>query len=160
MELVAFLEVQQHILLLGMGVLFLWAVGNISISAYSLFRKPVPTEKRLAFYQMNLAWGLVNSMIVVWGITHPPFDGVLASIPDLLKEIQEIKSIFLVNVGLDMVYVMVGYFLFRRNSGKRPLRTKGFGQSILLQGGFLFLFDLILWTVFHQQELVLHHLAV
>lgn len=155
MELLAFLEKQQHILLLAMGILFFWAVGNMLFSTISLLGKPTPPEKRMAFHQMNLAWAFINSIIVVWGITHPLFEGLSPTTSSLLNELQWLKDIFLLNAGLDILYMLVGFYLHRRKSGRKPLRANGFGQAIILQGGFLFIFDSMLWMVFHQQELAL-----
>ena len=155
MELLAFLEEQQHIVLLAMGVLFFWAIGNMLFSTFSLLGRPSPPEKRFAFHQMNLAWAFINSIIVVWSITHPPFEGLSPTTPAILNELQWLKNIFLLNAGLDILYLLIGFYLYQRKSGKKPLRANGFGQAIILQGGFLFIFDSILWMVFHQQELLL-----
>lgn len=59
------------------------------------------------------------------------------------------QKILLFNAGLDVGYMLGGVYLLER--GKREVknaeRLRGFGRSILLQGAFLFVFDLSLHTV-------------
>jgi hypothetical protein len=39
-----------------------------------------------------------------------------------------------------------------KNSENRRDMLKGFGQSVIMQGGFLLLFDTVLYLGLHQQE--------
>ncbi|MDV7397852.1 hypothetical protein RZS08_41005, partial [Arthrospira platensis SPKY1] len=56
------------------------------------------------------------------------------------------QKILLFNAGLDVGYMLGGAYLIERAKNtpldKNPDRLKGFGQSIVMQGAFLFLFDL------------------
>jgi hypothetical protein len=63
------------------------------------------------------------------------------------------------NAGLDVAYVMTGFFLIEKgkNSANNADRLKGFGYSLILQGGFLFAFDLIMYfTHSHNADLMLY----
>jgi len=49
----------------------------------------------------------------------------------------------LLNVGLDVDFIATGFFLLERAKNVRrvPKRLSGFGKSLIMQGGFLLLFD-------------------
>ncbi len=51
-----------------------------------------------------------------------------------------------------MGYIMTGMYLLERskNADNHKKRLKGYGQSIIVQGGFLFLFDVIVYYFQHQ----------
>jgi len=53
------------------------------------------------------------------------------------------------NTGLDVGYMLGGLYLIERskNAEKKPERLKGFGKSIILQGAFLFAFDLTAYFI-------------
>ncbi len=131
----------------GMLVLGTWAVGNIAIGAAFSSRKEGSAKY---FHQMNAGWNAVNLGIAALG-----YLGAAKSDPasgDLFLSIQEhhkIQKILLFNAGLDVAYMMGGAYLIERskNTSKLPERLKGFGQSIVLQGGFLLLFDLAQYAV-------------
>lgn len=131
----------------GMLVLGTWAVGNIAIGAAFASRREGSTKY---FHQMNAGWNAVNLGIAALG-----YLGAAKSDPasgDLFLSIQEhhkIQKILLLNTGLDAAYMLGGAYLIERskNTSKLPERLKGFGQSIVLQGGFLLLFDLAQYAV-------------
>lgn len=126
----------------GMLILGGWAVGNMAVGAALTSRQ---TGSAKYFHQMNLAWNSVNLGIAALG-----YWGASKSDPaamDLFQSIQEhhkIQKILLFNAGLDVAYLMGGAYLIERSkrTEKIPERLKGFGQSILLQGGFLLVFDI------------------
>ena len=62
--------------------------------------------------------------------------------------------VLLLNAGLDVAYIMTGLYMKERakNVEKRKAMLKGYGNSIMLQGGFLFLFDVALYFI-NQGEL-------
>jgi hypothetical protein len=55
---------------------------------------------------------------------------------------------------LDLAYIAGGFYLMERakNTTNRPERLKGYGKSVILQGSFLFVFDIILHTVHSKQS--------
>ena len=61
------------------------------------------------------------------------------------EEQYKIQKILLFNAGLDIGYMLGGAYLIERskNTANNPERLRGFGKSIILQGGFLFAYDLI-----------------
>ena len=64
------------------------------------------------------------------------------------------EKILLFNAGLDVAYVMGGLYLNER--GKNATDTqkrdqlRGFGKAVVLQGGFLLVFDTVMYLVHHQ----------
>lgn len=136
----------------GMWVLGGWAVGNIAFSGWRRFQ----TEgRRKAFHDMNIMWNTVNLGIAAFNILGAQGDGTSLSLAESLREEQFIEKFLLLNVGLDVGYVMTGFFLREKSktaSAKWQTRFGGWGDSLLLQGGFLFVFDLSLYFLLHQNS--------
>lgn len=131
----------------GMLVLGSWAVGNIAIGAALSARQEGSAKY---FHQMNAGWNTINLGIAALG-----YLGAAKSDPantDLFLSMQEhhkFQKILLFNAGLDVAYMVGGAYLIEKskNAAKLPERLKGFGQSIVLQGGFLLAFDLAQYAV-------------
>lgn len=91
------------------------------------------------------SWGLINAGIVVIGQVMA--QERVASYenpgsPEILeKETDNLKRILLFNAVLDILYMLGGKSLADKDEGEGG--RKGTGWGIILQGGFLFLFDLI-----------------
>jgi hypothetical protein len=125
-----------------MYVLGSWATINVALSALQLSRTRGSTQ---AFHQMNLGWGAINlglAGIGIWNSTHGSINNL-----DLFasqEELHKIQRTFLFNAGLDVGYMVAGLWMRDRSHyvTKNTDRMRGFGQSILLQGAFLFVFDL------------------
>jgi len=112
------------------------------------------------FYQMNGYWNIVNLAIAGFGYYSASQGDTDLSLSTSLMEQGKIEKILLFNAGLDLAYMAGGAYLIERsrNVDNRPERLKGFGQSLVLQGAFLFTFDLILYTVHHQHATALFKL--
>lgn len=127
----------------GMLVLGGWAVANIA-GGLVLQNNTDGSDKY--FHLMNAGWNGVNLAIAGLG-----YYGAMNSDPsslDMMGTIQEqykFQKILLFNAGLDIGYMAGGLYLIERskNTANNPERLKGFGRSIILQGGFLFAFDLV-----------------
>lgn len=136
----------------GLAVLAAWVIANLLGSGYAVAR----TDRRLAphhFHLMNVAWALVNAGLAAWGIVMlrrlPPAGWSLAAEAGAHHHDE---NLFLVNTGLDVLYVIAGFWLRRRAGAPaagHPARLAGFGRSVLLQGGFLFVFDLAMTVLLH-----------
>ena len=92
------------------------------------------------------AWGLIDAIIAVFGDRAAKKRA--AQLPDpLANEIIEHEShklfkILLVNTGLDVGYILVGSRL-ALTKGKKDPGWRGHGIGIIIQGAFLFIFDLV-----------------
>ncbi|MCS6829372.1 MAG: hypothetical protein NZ749_01895 [bacterium] len=127
------------ILLLQQRLLFqlsVWSLLSVFIGGIIAVLSPVGSFWS-AFGVMNAVWGLVNLLIASFG-----FYGVMKKIRSGLRDEQEERMRLLrllrVNAFLDVGYVAAGVGMVLW--GKTPL-LQGFGWGIILQGGFLLLFD-------------------
>lgn len=132
----------------GLGV---WALLNVVGSGYRVARLEARSEG-YHFHLMNAGWGLVNAVLAIVGIagTHPGQTTGL-TLAGLLAGQLRLENLLLFNAGLDVAYVATGAWLRARAPGApRPERLAGFGRSLWVQGGFLFLFDVGLWLAVHR----------
>jgi hypothetical protein len=59
-----------------------------------------------------------------------------------------IEKTFLINGGLDLIYITAGlYCLEKGNNTSNRDKYKGYGNSLLMQGGSLLLFDAIMYII-------------
>ncbi|MEQ9298136.1 MAG: hypothetical protein RIF33_06225 [Cyclobacteriaceae bacterium] len=140
----------------GMMVLGGWAAGNIILNPI-LGRGTSGSDKY--FYQMNTWWNVVNLTIAGFGYYGAVSDDPQAF--DALASLQEqhsIEKILLVNAALDVGYILGGLYMKERslNVSKNADRLHGFGRAVMLQGGFLLVFDAIFYAVHksHSKELM------
>lgn len=94
------------------------------------------------FNQMNASWGLINASIGSAALLFHKDKPKTASAA--LESSHRTEKVLLLNTGLDVAYVTAG-FLFKsesKNNLENADRFRGFGNSLLIQGGFLLLFDL------------------
>ncbi len=120
--------------------LFLW--GSISIIAGAiLFLLESGFWK--GFGIQCFAWGFIDLLIAVFGMINT-FRKRKAGYTEekLLEESKKIRGILLINVALDVLYVSVGVILAIIIKSEDSA-WRGHGEGVILQGGFLFLFDLI-----------------
>jgi len=82
-------------------------------------------------------------------------DPLMFGVEEALGEARKIEKILLINSGLDVAYIGTGFLLrhLSSNSDKRKDLLKGYGNSLILQGGFLLVFDLILYGVLHSSRM-------
>jgi len=121
-----------------------WAIGNITIGSVLYFKT---SGSNKYFHQMNIAWNLVNLGIAGIGYYSSINPDTTITLMKSLKEQSNIEKILLFNAGLDIAYVMTGFYMKERskNSENNSDRFKGYGNSLILQGTFLFVFDLTLY---------------
>ena len=100
------------------------------------------------FYQMNALWNVVNL-----GIAGLGYWGSVRAAPseDLFSAVDAqygMEKALLCNTGLDTAYMVTCVFLmqYAESTDKNPAVFRGYGQSLLLQGGFLLVFDLVMYA--------------
>jgi len=61
-----------------------------------------------------------------------------------------LERLLLFNSGLDIGYVILGFFLIQKSlkPSSKMAQLKGYGFSIILQGSWLFVFDLTFFTFY------------
>ena len=135
---------QQRHAMLGLGA---WAVANIGVG---LAGRASTQGTQRHFHEMNALWNTVNLAIAGFGyysaLSSDPTTWDLAT---SLTKHQNFQKILLFNAGLDVGYVVGGFCL--RERARRPdanrERLQGFGNSIILQGGFLLVFDVVNYVI-------------
>ena len=135
----------------GMVVLGSWAGANL-ITNGILLSNSSGSDKY--FYQMNVYWNVVNGTLAGLGVLGAKKMQRNLSAFQSLEEQSSTEKTFLINTGLDVAYVMTGVYLLEKskNSIDSQDMLKGYGQSVILQGGFLLLFDGIMYGV-HRSHL-------
>jgi hypothetical protein len=88
--------------------------------------------------QQFIAWGAIDGAIALAGRWSTRRQGAPAEAD---QQIDKLRRLLLVNAGLDVLYVAGGTALALRRGQNDPY-WRGVGQGIVLQGGFLLLFDL------------------
>ncbi len=83
----------------------------------------------------NIAWGAIDLGIAVWGDKSAQ-KSIAYKPPQQYKK--EFRTALWINGLLDVAYMGVGYYLYQH--GKND-KLKGTGAGIMVQGGFLFVFD-------------------
>lgn len=123
-----------------MTLLLGWSAVNLvgGTTGYLLADGP----RAEGFWAGNAAWNTVNAAIAVTGLaTLParraePWDEATAR-----RQTDMFERALLVNVGLDVAYVTSGLWLGERGRRKGDQRLQGLGDALIVQGGFLLLFD-------------------
>jgi hypothetical protein len=133
----------------GMSILGGWALSNMAISAASL-RGASPEAK--AFHQMNIGWNAVNGIIAGIGYYSATRASTQLGLLESVQAGEQMKSILLLNAGLDIGYMLGGFYLKER--ANRPdanqAQLRGFGKAVVMNGAFLLLFDSIMAWLHHQ----------
>lgn len=102
-----------------------------------------PGEARY-FHQMNVYWNTVNAALAVPGYFKSKKQSSDLPASETIREQYKTEKVFLFNTGLDLTYVTIG-FMLRNQANYQPVKRdllNGYGSSLILQGGFLFVFDL------------------
>lgn len=126
----------------SMYVLGAWGVANVAGGALGMAQT---RGSQRAFHQMNLGWGVINAGLAasgLWTATH--MDPAAFDLYETVRQHHRMQKILLFNAGLDIAYMAGGAWMLERakTSVQHQDRLRGFGRSILLQGAFLFAFDL------------------
>lgn len=137
----------------GMYILGGWAVANIAGGAIGWANS---TESAKYFHQMNLFWNTVNLGIAGFALhNNLNTDISVISADEMLAKHIKTENLYLINAGLDVVYIGTGFLLKHLSSKnlKKQDLLKGYGNSVILQGGFLMAFDLAMWVVQRNHRL-------
>jgi len=129
----------------GMYILSGWAISNIAVGSIGYFKSSGSTKY---VHQMNVGWNLINLAIAGGALyQYGQADPTTFSLAQSLNEAQSIEQILLLNIGLNVGYMATGGFLWERGLRKSKDRFIGYGQSLIIQGGFLLLFDSTLYLL-------------
>jgi hypothetical protein len=137
------------------GLKFLSAYTAVNI-IYGSIASSNTTGSTRYFHKMNVIWNSVTLGIVGLSFLVEKKEGIL-SYANSVKKQNEIEKLFLFNAGLDLAYIAGGAYLKERSktSIKNSSRLRGYGESVMLQGGVLLLFDGIMYSIhnYHGKKL-------
>lgn len=134
-----------------------WGLANTAIG-FGLSANAVGDAKYT--FRMCGYFGLVNlalSQLGYWDARKKK-DKKLSAVEDLRQQ-RKIEKVFLVNTGLDVLYMAGGLHLINRGLQKTGIdrdKPLGFGRGLMIQGGFLFLFDGIQYLTHRKNGKGLH----
>jgi hypothetical protein len=134
-------------LMLGLGT---YAVSNFVVSGIGYATAEDEATKR--FHEMNVMWNTVNIGLAVPGYLKAVRGGGEMTLEEMVKAQKKTETIFLVNDVLDIGYMAAGLWM-RQNAADFPGQEDlymGYGNSLILQGGFLLLFDAYAYYVHHK----------
>ena len=101
-------------------------------------------------------WNVVNLGIATFGyINAVNSDPASMTNLEIINDYNSLQNLLLLNAGLDIAYVATGFYLKERaknSSGSE--RLHGYGNSLLLQGGFLLLFDAALYFIHYNNATI------
>jgi len=126
---------------IGMFTLGGWATMNIVTGTIGAFQT---TGESKYFHQMNVGWNAVNLLIAGLGYYSNKMSNKPNSFMGSLQAQNRVEQAYLVNSALNLTYITSGvalkFYSFKNTSEYH--RLQGFGNSLILQGSFLLIFDL------------------
>jgi len=123
----------------GMTFLTSWAATNIAGGTTGFFLAKDKEWKY--FHEMNVFWNSVNLGLGISGLLMERKSKIDLNRVESLKAQKRVERIFLVNSGLDLLYIGSGLAMRQMQNAKNPERMRGYGNALILQGSFLLLFD-------------------
>ena len=142
---------QTNISRISMTSLNGWAISNIAIGSLAF---DGAQGKDRYFHQMNVFWNVVNLSIGIPGLIKTYKDRP-TDFESTYKYQKKLENVYLFNMGLDLGYVASGWALDnfgKTRTGDLGDRFKGYGNSLVLQGSYLFVHDLILYFLYKSNN--------
>jgi hypothetical protein len=104
------------------------------------------------FNTMNASWGLINGTISTFMLLNLKKEKNAGySLYEDMERQHKLEKILLLNTGLDAAYMLGGvalnYYGQLPQNANRADRLQGFGKSIIIQGGFLLLQDVVFYAL-------------
>lgn len=100
------------------------------------------------FHEMNLMWNTVNLGIAAFGLLTSHSESGIGKDEAIIAH-RKMEKLLLINSGLDLVYMAAGGYMIHlsRTDSRRADMLSGYGKSVMMQGGFLLVFDTAFWLV-------------
>jgi hypothetical protein len=136
----------------GVLVLGSWGAVNVlgGVTGYII----ADGTEAQAFHGMNAIWGAVNFGIATAGyIGNRKEANKEMDCSRMLHRYEATKRLYLLNAGLDVLYVGTGVVLnAKADEFNNPVRWRGYGKSIAMQGVALLIFDGTMFAMHHKQN--------
>ena len=136
----------QQFAMTGLGI---WSAGNLIASpifSAKIFQDDPTMTTQDYFHRMNFNWNVVNGAIAglgYWSVCRRKKKSW--NLTNLEKDKKKLTTSLCVNMGLDVAYIVSGILLNRagQNTSSDENLKIGYGNSLILQGGFLLAFDIV-----------------
>lgn len=133
-----------------------YSLGNIALGSVMASRTSGETKY---FHQMNVYWNLINLGIAGAGLLGSrKRNSNGETLAQAIRQHQTMKQVLLFNAGLDVAYIVGGAYLRERSRAGLPVtrpdraeQLRGYGKSVMLQGGFLLAFDMVNYLIFKNR---------
>ena len=134
-------------LMLGLGS---YAVTNFVMGGIGYTTSQDEATKH--FHEMNVMWNTVNLGLAVPGYLKAKRGGKALTLEEMMKEQKKTEIIFLVNDVLDIGYIAAGIWMreVAPNQLDQEDLFNGYGNSLILQGSFLLVFDAVAYYIHHS----------
>ena len=132
----------------AMGILGSWAVINIGTGIYGSFQYE---GEAMYFHQFDAMWNSVN--LAIAGFSYFSAKKILVnnSLQKAWDRQVKLEKTLLLNIGLDAAYITGGLLLKQiAKSASNPNLYNGYGNSLIMQGAFLLLFDIGFYMFQHK----------
>lgn len=142
-------KINEHLML----TLGSYAVGNFAVSGAGYFSAEDEYTKH--FHEMNVMWNTVNFGLALPGYLKAKKNAGDWDAAEMERQQRKTQSIFLINSAVDIGYIATGIYL-RGEAENRPDESdmfRGYGDSMVLQGSFLFAFDLVAYAI-HKRHYI------
>ena len=133
-----------------------WSLANLAVSSYGWATTDYEAKY---FHQMNFAWSVVNLAIAIPSYFRArTTDPGAFSFSETWKAQNKTEKSFIFNTAFDLTYISMG-LIMRASADPTKAhfnRLNGYGNSFIMQGGFIFLLDLtasIIHTKHRQNKL-------
>ena len=126
-----------------------WAGVNMIVGTVSYFTTPAGEWKH--FHEMNVYFNIVNLGLGIPGLFAKKAQQMGLNLEQTVKRQYQTETIFLFNGALDLTYITAGFVMreVAKNQKEQTNRDRwtGFGNSMILQGGFLLIFDFVKYGI-------------
>lgn len=128
-------------------ILFGWGLASVLSGVGVLNRHKFWRQ----FWLQNLSWGAIDALLAASALRsgsrklkeYPENSG--SNLPATIKkDIRSYHKILVINLFLDIAYLISGEMIRRKGNESRREDWQGIGVGFLVQGLFLFVYDLIL----------------
>ena len=136
-------------LMIGLGS---WASLNIVGSGVAW--ATAQNEEMKNFHQMNVMWNVVNLGLAIPGFIKAKNGKKELTFFQTMEEQRKTETIFLINSGIDIAYMSAGLLLRSKASSalEKEDQFRGYGNGLLVQGGFLLLLDWIAYNLHRKHS--------
>lgn len=127
----------------AMVVLGTWSALNLG-TGFVLSQQTTGWESR--FHLSNALWNTVNASLAISSLLRMREERFSGNLVAAVNKLHAAEKAFLFNTGLDLAYMATGWYLTEASKNQNEIERRdlflGAGRSLMLQGGFLFVFDL------------------